>query len=143
MIGIFVIAVAYYGAHARALLPHLLASLVHLDNVLYAMPSTVNVVACSLEVEVQFYVLAPLMALVFVVPNASVAGVAGFAVHLLVQAVILVPIVLLASTVFFVVIERPCMRKDWPSRLAAAVRLESLESSRKLIPQRVRSIWGP
>jgi len=283
MIGIFIIAVAYYGAHARALMPHLLASLVYLHNVLYAMPSTVNVVAWSLEVEVQFYVLAPLMALVFVVPNARIrrlgivaaivaalvlqgtapfrdprlalslanyiqffllgfliadlyvvawvapsaherawdavgilswialvvtwmdvarptalfltlallifcatfrgrllrrafcnpwlttiggmcysiyllhyplisalgrhtghiANRAGFTAHLLVQAVILVPMVLLASTVFFVVIERPCMRKDWPSRLAAAVRFESLESSRNLIPQRVRSIWGP
>ena len=282
MIGVFVIATAYYGASARALAPHLLASLVYVHNLVYGTGSSVNVVAWSLEVEVQFYLLAPLMALVFVLPNSSVrrltitaaiaiallvqrlapfvdprlalslaneiqffllgfliadlylvawvapsmhervwdtlgilswpalaavwmfvsqpaviflalaflifcatfrgrllrralcnpwlttiggmcysiylihyplisaigrrtaniAAGTGFVTHLLVQAIILVPVVLVACTIFFVLIERPCMRKDWPSRLVAAFRLKSVQSTRKLIPQRVRSIWG-
>jgi len=50
--------------------------------------------------------------------------------------------VLIVSTVFFVLIERPCMRKDWPSRFVAAFRADSLARTRERIPQRVRSIWG-
>ena len=51
-------------------------------------------------------------------------------------------VVLIVSTMFFVLIERPCMRKDWPSRFVAAFRADSLARTRERIPQRVRSIWG-
>jgi peptidoglycan/LPS O-acetylase OafA/YrhL len=45
------------------LLPHLTASCLYVHNVAYGDTSTINPVAWSLEVEVQFYVLAPLLAL--------------------------------------------------------------------------------
>lgn len=48
-----------------ALLPHLLASMGYVHNVVYGARSAVNGVAWSLEIEVQFYVVAPLLAMVF------------------------------------------------------------------------------
>jgi peptidoglycan/LPS O-acetylase OafA/YrhL len=46
-----------------------------------------------------------------------------FAGHLLAQVMTVVPLLLLVSTAYFVLIERPCMNKDWPARLARRVRL--------------------
>ncbi|MBJ6727308.1 acyltransferase family protein [Geomesophilobacter sediminis] len=51
----------------RELLPHLAASLGYLHSQIYAQMSAVNFVAWSLEVELQFYVLAPLIAAVFLI----------------------------------------------------------------------------
>lgn len=52
------------------LLPHLGASLVYLHNVIFGRPSEINFVAWSLEIEVQFYLLAPLIsALAFRSPH--------------------------------------------------------------------------
>lgn len=39
-----------------------------------------------------------------------------------VQAILLLACVLVLSTIYFVLIERPCMRRDWPRRLAAYLR---------------------
>jgi len=50
-----------------ALMPHLLASLVYCHNFVYGRSSSVNFVAWSLEIEVQFYILAPLLAGLFAV----------------------------------------------------------------------------
>ena len=50
------------GADFSRLLPHLLASMVYVHGFLYHDLSMVNGVAWSLEVEVQFYVLMPLLA---------------------------------------------------------------------------------
>lgn len=44
---------------------HLLASILYQHNLIYGVPSTINSFAWSLEVEAQFYVLAPVLALVF------------------------------------------------------------------------------
>lgn len=52
------------------LLPHLAASAAYLHYAIFRTPSTVNAVAWSLEVEVQFYVLAPLLATVFALRSA-------------------------------------------------------------------------
>jgi len=282
MVGVFAVATLHYGASARALAPHLAASLAYIHNLVYGVGSTLNIVAWSLEVEVQFYLLAPLLAMVFVVrsqiarrlaivaaigitvliqllwpfgvgrlalslahylqffllgfliadlylvswqtpsqrerlwdgvgivgwiallavwtlvtnPNVlflapaflvfyatfrgrviravfsnvwittiggmcysiyllhyplisavgrhttPIASHGGFIAHLLVQMALVVPIVLVASTIFFVLIERPCMRKDWPQRLGAWFRTRWPSFGRSLIPQRVRSIWG-
>jgi peptidoglycan/LPS O-acetylase OafA/YrhL len=281
MLLVFVVATTFFGASARFLWPHLFASLVYLHNLVYGAPSAVNVVAWSLEVEVQFYLLAPLLARVFAIPRkfdrrvVIVAGVVaaimiqrygvatsprlsltllnylqffllgflladfylaewrapsanqqawdvvgllswvamvivwvkiprpfvlfpilaliifcatfrghwlraafqnpwiatiggmcytiyllhyplisaigrrtvriaahdGFALHVLVQAAIVLPLLLFVSVLFFVTIERPCMQKDWPQRLAAAVRSASWERTRQLVPNLMRSLW--
>lgn len=54
----------------RALLPHLIASAAYLHYAVFRTPSTVNSVAWSLEVEVQFYLIAPLLAMVFALRRA-------------------------------------------------------------------------
>lgn len=82
----YLILVLMRGVSAGELLPHLLASGAYLHNVLYGVPSLVNGVAWSLEVEIQFYLLAPLIAQVFRIPSATlrrsllVVGTAVFAV---------------------------------------------------------------
>jgi peptidoglycan/LPS O-acetylase OafA/YrhL len=48
-----------------ALLPHLAASSVYMHNIIYNGASSVLGVAWSLEVEVQFYILAPLLSFIF------------------------------------------------------------------------------
>ena len=60
-------ALAATGAGRTNLLPHLLASLGYLHNIVYGVPSTINVVAWSLEIEVQFYILAPALAIAFTI----------------------------------------------------------------------------
>lgn len=50
------------------LFPSLLASLVYLHNIVFQAFPLVTVVAWSLEIEVQFYILAPLIALIFRLP---------------------------------------------------------------------------
>jgi peptidoglycan/LPS O-acetylase OafA/YrhL len=47
------------------LFPHLLSSLTYTHNVVYKEMSAINYVAWSLEIEVQFYLVAPLLAYVF------------------------------------------------------------------------------
>src|SRR5208282_2725980 len=47
------------------LIPHLFASIFYLHNQIYAEPSSIDFVAWSLEIEVQFYILAPFLAAVF------------------------------------------------------------------------------
>jgi peptidoglycan/LPS O-acetylase OafA/YrhL len=47
----------------------------------------------------------------------------GLGGALLLQLLLIVPLILLASAVFFVVIERPCMQRDWPRKLTARLGL--------------------
>ena len=63
----FALLVLIQGASARALLPHLGASLAYLHNAIFGQQSAINPVAWTLEVEVQFYCLAPLLGSVFAV----------------------------------------------------------------------------
>lgn len=60
-------ALAATGAARAPLLPHLLASLGYVHNIVYGVPSTINVVAWSLEIEVQFYILAPALSIAFLI----------------------------------------------------------------------------
>jgi peptidoglycan/LPS O-acetylase OafA/YrhL len=46
----------------------------------------------------------------------------NYDVNLLVQIALLFPIILVLCSIFFVIIERPCMHKDWPQRLWAWIR---------------------
>jgi peptidoglycan/LPS O-acetylase OafA/YrhL len=52
---------------SAAILPHLVASLGYLHNAIYGAQSPVLGVAWSLEIEVQFYLLVPLLTLVFAI----------------------------------------------------------------------------
>jgi peptidoglycan/LPS O-acetylase OafA/YrhL len=51
----------------RIILPHLAASAVYMHYLIFHAPSAINSVAWSLEIEVQFYLLAPLLAMAFAV----------------------------------------------------------------------------
>ena len=73
------------------LAPHLAASILYVHNLVYGEGSAINPVAWSLEVEIQFYILVPLLAKVFAIPDkakrrAVILGV--IMVALLVQAFI-------------------------------------------------------
>lgn len=59
------VAFVYYRQSAGYMLPHLLASIFYLHNIAYHTPSLINGVTWSLEVEIQFYILAPLISLLF------------------------------------------------------------------------------
>jgi peptidoglycan/LPS O-acetylase OafA/YrhL len=61
----FCVAITLKGASASDLLPHLLASLTYLHNLIFRSESVINNVAWSLEIEIQFYVLVPLLANIF------------------------------------------------------------------------------
>lgn len=51
--------------------PHLLASTFYLHSLIYARPSEISFVTWSLEVEVQFYLLAPLLGSFYRIPNTA------------------------------------------------------------------------
>jgi peptidoglycan/LPS O-acetylase OafA/YrhL len=53
---------------AVSLFPNLLASIFYVHNIVFGEPSVINIVAWSLEIEIQFYILAPLLASVFMIP---------------------------------------------------------------------------
>jgi peptidoglycan/LPS O-acetylase OafA/YrhL len=61
--------VAYFHTPMLTLMEHLAASMFYVHSLLYHQGSTINFVTWSLEVEIQFYVLAPLIALIFLIPN--------------------------------------------------------------------------
>jgi peptidoglycan/LPS O-acetylase OafA/YrhL len=82
-------AIVATGAARTPVLPHLLASLAYVHNIVYGVPSTINVVAWSLEIEVQFYIIAPVLAIVFTIGDRWVRRgviVAAAAATLAVQA---------------------------------------------------------
>ncbi len=64
-------AVLVQGERLWDLLPHLLASTVYGHYLLYGRGSDILPVAWSLEIEAQFYLLAPLLAFVFKLPTSS------------------------------------------------------------------------
>ena len=72
-ISLFVAALAQYVTARRgfsSMAPHLAASFFYLHNLIFgAFAGPVNPVAWSLEIEVQFYVLVPLLALLFAIGN--------------------------------------------------------------------------
>ncbi len=51
------------------LLPHLAASMFYLHNFIYKEPSTICFVAWSLEIEIQYYLLAPIFCRIFAISN--------------------------------------------------------------------------
>ncbi len=83
----FLILVFVMHQEAGALLPHLGASATYLHHILYGRQSAINGVLWSLECEVQFYILAPVLALVYRVPNTRVRRAAIFLIPIGVYAV--------------------------------------------------------
>jgi peptidoglycan/LPS O-acetylase OafA/YrhL len=69
------------------LFPNLAASLLYLHGAIFGGASVINIVAWSLEIEVQFYILAPLIALVFAIRS------------VLTRRLLLVALILLATGV--------------------------------------------
>jgi peptidoglycan/LPS O-acetylase OafA/YrhL len=65
----FGLALVAQGKSAGAFYPHLAASLVYLHGLIYGAASPVMGVAWSLEVEIQFYILVPLLTVLFAVRN--------------------------------------------------------------------------
>ena len=64
-----VLLLSYKHEDLGKLLPHLAASIFYLHNLIYEAPSTICSVAWSLEIEVQFYLLAPFLTRVFAINN--------------------------------------------------------------------------
>lgn len=63
----FLILVIARGMSITELAPHLFTSCLYVHNIVYDTPSLINGVAWSLEVEVQFYCLAPFIAGIFAI----------------------------------------------------------------------------
>lgn len=53
-------------------------------------------------------------------------------VNYLFQLALLIPLLLTASIIFYLLIEKPCMYKDWPQRLAKFI-IERPASLKQLI----------
>ena len=62
---LFILLVTVKGMSGEALLPHLLASMTYMHNAIYNEFSSINFLSWSLEVEFQFYALAPLLVMLF------------------------------------------------------------------------------
>lgn len=65
-----------------------------------------------------------------------------FAWDIIVQAAVLIPFVLVASAIFFVLVERPCMDKTWPARAAAWLRSPTLRATTSPAPGRTAPTTG-
>ncbi len=71
LIILFASQVARFGTDWFDKTDHLLATMFYAHNTVYSAFSPINVVAWSLEVEVQFYLMAPLLAMVFKIQPAA------------------------------------------------------------------------
>jgi len=65
MFGRLILFLAFSSASIGVILPHFFAGLFYLHTFIYGLPSMVNLPSWSLEIEVQFYIVAPLLALLF------------------------------------------------------------------------------
>jgi peptidoglycan/LPS O-acetylase OafA/YrhL len=65
----FILLVLVKGQSFTGFLPHLGASSIYMHNIIYTSPSSVLGVAWSLEVEVQFYILAPFLCFIFLIKH--------------------------------------------------------------------------
>jgi peptidoglycan/LPS O-acetylase OafA/YrhL len=66
----FILILAVFHNDLRELAPHFFASLLYVHNVVFGTMSPISPPTWSLEVEVQFYLLAPLLASVFLIRSA-------------------------------------------------------------------------
>lgn len=63
----FTIGFWWMGMRLAPILPHLAASIFYLHGLIYRQESTISFVTWSLEIEVQFYLLAPLLGLLYTI----------------------------------------------------------------------------
>ena len=68
---LYAVALWAFGTPLRSMLPHLAASMAYVHNLVYRSPSTINFVTWSLEIEIQFYVLAPLLGTVYLLRSST------------------------------------------------------------------------
>jgi peptidoglycan/LPS O-acetylase OafA/YrhL len=71
MVGSFVLLLVVRGGDSWGLWPHLAVGLAYLHGLTYAELNPINLIAWSLEIEVQFYLLMPVLAVVFAVRRAA------------------------------------------------------------------------
>ena len=71
MLLFFALLVVYVRQSAATLAPHLGASLLYIHTFVYGEGSQINPVAWSLEVEIQFYILVPVLARLFAIRNTA------------------------------------------------------------------------
>ena len=70
LIGYFILRVWFFKYESfNELLPHFFASLFYVHNIVYDAHSAVNGIAWSLEVEIQFYLLMPLLSYLYAIKN--------------------------------------------------------------------------
>lgn len=75
------LAIALARGAGAAVIPHFLASCIYQHGTIYHQPPAIGFIAWSLEVEVQFYILAPLLAMVFMIRSAALRrGLLGLAI---------------------------------------------------------------
>jgi peptidoglycan/LPS O-acetylase OafA/YrhL len=68
----FILLIVVKNKPINDLLPHLGASSLYMHNIIYKSTSSVLGVAWSLEVEIQFYILAPFLCFIFLIKHCSV-----------------------------------------------------------------------
>lgn len=68
---LYTVAFWCFGRPLVPMLPHLAASMFYVHNLVYNGVSTINFVTWSLEMEVQFYLVAPLLGLVFAIRSTA------------------------------------------------------------------------
>lgn len=66
---LFVVTIFFFQTEFSDALQHFFASLFYVHNIIYDRRSTINPVAWTLEIEVQFYLLMPLLAKIFSLKN--------------------------------------------------------------------------
>jgi peptidoglycan/LPS O-acetylase OafA/YrhL len=69
MVGLFFVWIISKNWDFSENLPHLAASLCYIHNLVFGTESTINNVAWSLEIEIQFYILVPLLSKLFGISN--------------------------------------------------------------------------
>lgn len=69
MISLFVVLITLKGAAFDEMFPRLAASLGYVHNLIYGEESLINNVAWSLEIEIQFYLLVPILTFLFAIRN--------------------------------------------------------------------------
>ena len=97
-LALYTVGFVAFGLSFQTLLPHLIASAFYLHNAIYRDLSTINFVTWSLEVEVQFYLLAPVFGLIYCIRNSGLRRATLVACILAAGAINLHPVGILPLT---------------------------------------------